>query len=410
MKKQKQKVLVAMSGGVDSSVAAALLLRDGYQVTGAFMRQTSASSVEPWSEEGIKTVCTWKKDRRDALRVAAKLGMPLITMDFEKEYKELVIKYMFDEYKAGRTPNPDVLCNKHIKFGVWLDAAKQLGYDYLATGHYAQITKTQKHKNTKTQYLLLQAKDKNKDQTYFLHQLNQKQLARALFPIGKYLKSEVRSLARRFDLPTAEREESMGICFVGEVPMKEFLQTRITQKRGKITLTDGTVVGEHEGLAFYTIGQRHFGMQNAVTASHRQWAGSRSGGDGRDPAQGGKFKMQKGDMKPLFVVEKRMKSNELVVGYEDDPALYRQEVVVGGVNWIAGQPPKFPLQCRVRLRHRQPMQVAEIRNWPACAGRKLEIVGERVTVYFKKPQKAVTPGQFAVFYRAEECLGGGVIQ
>ena len=379
----KKNILVAMSGGVDSSVAAALLLKQGYQVTGAFMKQTAASSVEPWSEEGTKTVCAWKKDRRDALRVAAKLGISLITLDFEKEYRQWVIKYMFAEYQAGRTPNPDVLCNKYIKFGVWLDKARELGFDYLATGHYAQITKTQKHKNTKTQYLLSQAVDKDKDQTYFLHQLNQDQLARVLFPIGEYTKPQVRRLARRFHLPTAEREESMGICFVGEVPMKEFLQTQITQKKGKITLTDGTIVGEHDGLAFYTIGQRHFGRQKA------------------------EFKMQNGDTKPLYVIDKRMKSNELVVGYEDDPALYREEVVVRQVNWICGQPPKFPLQCRVRLRHRQRLQTSAIR---LLTSTKSWSPRSEVRIAFKMPQRAVTPGQFAVFYKNKECLGGGVIK
>ncbi len=375
-----------MSGGVDSSVAAALLIKQGYDVTGAFMKQfTTPTTPYPLLEkEGRQSVCPWKKDRRDALRVAAHLGIPLLTLDFEKEYRQWVMAYMFDEYKKGRTPNPDVMCNKWIKFGVWMDEARRRGFDYLATGHYANI-KTLKHKNIKTCRLNV-AKDANKDQTYFLHQLTQDQLKYTLFPIGGYLKSEVRSLARKFGLPTADREESMGICFVGEIPMKEFLQQKIKPKPGKMVLSSGEVVGKHDGLPFYTIGQRHF----------------------RDQGLGTRF--QVGNQKPLYVVGKDRKKNQLIVGHEDDPLLWKKEIEVGEVNWMSGHPPKFPLQCKVRLRHRQKLQIADLR---------LQI--DRLIVRFRAPQKAVTPGQFAVFYvsrrssqRAKadeqyECLGGGVI-
>ncbi len=408
-KKAKTKVLVCLSGGVDSSVAAALLLEQGYDVTGAFMKQ--------WSDtKELSGVCSWKEDRRDALRVAAHLGIPLLTLDFEKEYKEWVMGYMFDEYKKGRTPNPDVLCNKWIKFGFWLERALSLGFTHLATGHYARIGESgiMNHESGNgkdipdSQFLiqLLEAKDKNKDQTYFLHQLTQKQLQHVLFPIGGYTKPQVRALARKFKLPTAERAESMGICFVGEIPIKEFLQQKIKSKPGKILVSSGEVVGEHDGLAFYTIGQRHFGARSSEPTF--------------GPSSGRGLANRGDDSKPLFVVAKNQKKNELVVGYEDDPLLWRQEIEVGKVNWVSGpafalrratsgkqvkgknkvsrHEEIFTLECKVRLRHRQTMQNAELR-----------MQNKRLIVRCKKPQKAVTPGQFAVFYKKGECLGGGVI-
>ena len=275
---KNQKILVALSGGVDSAVAAALLVKAGYNVTGAYMVNYDPSSARlerasegKFSSQAIApqsgAAACWLPDYRDAVRVAAKLNIPILKLDFTKEYKKKVLDYMFAEYRAGRTPNPDVLCNKYIKFGVWLEHARKLGFDWLATGHYARLGR--EILNPKSQILnkpkisnlkLLMAKDKNKDQTYFLHQLNQAQLSRTMFPVGGYLKSEVRSLARRFKLPTANKAESMGICFIGEVPMKEFLETKIKSKPGKIVLSDGAVVGEHDGLAFYTIGQRHIGV------------------------------------------------------------------------------------------------------------------------------------------------------
>lgn len=365
MKAKKPKVLMCLSGGVDSSVAAALLVKDGYDVTGAYMKQ--------WSDGAdIQGVCTWKHDRRDALRVAAHLDIPMITLDFEKEYKEWVMGYMFREYEAGRTPNPDVMCNRFIKFGAWLDKAKELGFDYLATGHYAKIKSTAKNASPQRRgsasSSLQCAKDGNKDQTYFLHQLNQDQLSHVMFPIGKYTKPQVRKLAEKFGLPTAEREESMGICFVGEVPMKDFLQQKIKKTPGKIVTTDGIVIGEHEGLTFYTIGQRH-----GFT--------------------------QQGGGKPLFVVDKNHETNELIVGNEDDPKLHKKEFAVTDVHWISGKPPKVPFTCLVRLRHRQELQEAAV---------KQKKTGEWVVVC-KKKQRAVTPGQFAVFYKNSVCFGGAII-
>ncbi|MBU0596966.1 tRNA 2-thiouridine(34) synthase MnmA [Patescibacteria group bacterium] len=401
MLKNKEKILVAMSGGVDSSVAVALLLDRGYDVTGAFMVNYQSSPfglrlassgldeerLQGEAPSGAETC--WLPDYRDALRVAAKLGIPLLKLDFTKEYKDLVLDNMFKEYEQGRTPNPDVLCNKFIKFGVWLNKARELGFDKLATGHYARLG-VKENRNWKLEtrndinsfqfpisnFQLFQAKDSNKDQTYFLHQLTQEQLQHVMFPLGEYTKDEVRKLARKFELPTAEKEESMGICFIGEVPMEEFLKTRIKEKSGSIVTSSGEVLGEHKGLAFYTIGQRHIGMMND------------------------ELRMQNnGGTRPLYVVDKNFKKNHLVVGYEDDPLLYKKEILVTDVNWISGHEPDFPVKCKVRLRHRQPLQRSTINDQRSG-----------VSLKFEEPQKAVTPGQFAVFYKDGECLGGGVIK
>lgn len=373
MVSKKIRVLVCMSGGVDSSVAAALLVHSKkYEVVGAYMVNYDDTKTASRAE-ALAKAC-WLPDYRDSLRVAAHLGIPLLKFDFIKEYKKLVLDYMFKEYKAGRTPNPDVLCNTFIKFGTWLDKARELGFDYLATGHYAGL------KEKKGEQHLLMAKDGNKDQTYFLHQLNQGQLKNTMFPIGKYTKPQVRALAKKFGLPTADKEESMGICFVGEVPMKEFLEKTIKHKTGNIVSTSGEVLGTHDGLPFYTIGQRHFG--------------SRSVG-GKNVIQSVAKDLPITDSRPLFVVAKRLETNELVVGHENDPLLYKKQVEIAEVHWVAGLPPKFPLQCEVRLRHRQALQ------------KGIVVSG---VVRFKNPERAVTPGQFAVFYSKGECLGGGVVK
>lgn len=359
MPMEKKKVLVAISGGVDSAVAAALLIKQGYAVTGAFMKC--------YSEAVEKRAC-WIDDRRDALRVCAKLGIKLLDFDFEKEYRRRVVKYLFAEYRAGRTPNPDVMCNKFVKFPLLWRAAKKMGFDYLATGHYAQIGWA------RGRAVLLKAKDKNKDQTYFLHQIKQTELRQTLFPIGGYTKPEVRELAREFGLPVAEKEESMGICFIGEISINDFLRKKIKPRPGKIVLPDGKEVGKHTGLPFYTIGQR---------------SGLGIGGG-----------------RALFVVAKNRHANKLVVDYEDSPLLFQTQINVNQVSWLSGQKPSFPLKCEVRMRHRQPLQKCIIH----CHSERSEAESRNpLTVKFAKPQRAVTPGQFAVFYQGEVCLGGGVV-
>ncbi len=350
--KSKIKVLVCLSGGVDSSVAAALLIKAGYDVTAAFMVN--------YDDQKDEKSC-WRGDYHDALRVSAKLGVQLLRLDFTKEYSRDVLEYMYKEYEAGRTPNPDVLCNKFVKFGAWLDKARELGFDYIATGHYARIKKSW------GKFLLREAKDTNKDQTYFLHQLNQEQLKSVMFPIGDFTKDKVRKLATKFDLATAEKEESMGICFVGEVPMRDFLKNKIKVKGGNIVDEHQNILGKHDGLAYYTIGQRNLGLNSK-------------------------------DGKPMFVVDKNIATNELVVGGDSSPLLFKNEIAIGEINWINGIVPKLPLKCEIRLRHRQEMQSAQI-----------VIDNNQTKIKFAKPQRAVTPGQFAVFYRDGLCLGGAVV-
>jgi len=379
--KNKPKILVCMSGGVDSSVAAALLVQAGYDVTGAFMVNYDDQNEKKTCLQGVALAkpC-WRGDYQDALRVAAKLHIPLLRLNFVREYKKAVLDYMYSEYKKGRTPNPDVLCNKFVKFGFWLKKAKELGFGYMATGHYAKISRKLKVESRKLkdfEIKLLQAKDDNKDQTYFLHQLNQSQLKHIMFPIGEYTKDEVRKLADKFGLPTAKKEESMGICFIGEVPMKEFLQKKIKSKKGKIVL-NGTkeIIGEHTGVPFYTIGQR-IGKE----------------------VESRKLKVES-DSQSLFVIKKDVKKNILFVGYENDSELLKQEIEVEDVNWISGQKPKLPLKCEVRLRHRQTLQKC------VCEAKG----SKNLIIKFDNPQKAVTPGQFAVFYNKGVCLGGGTIK
>ncbi len=352
---KKKIVIVGMSGGVDSSVTAALLKQQGFDVIGVFMKN--------WSEDFGDFGCTWVEDSEDARKVAQVLDIPFYVWNFEKEYYDKVVEYFFREYQAGRTPNPDVMCNSEIKFKVFLHKALSLGADYVATGHYARIT-YQKSSNT---YHLLKGIDPAKDQSYFLYTLKQDQLAKILFPIGRYKKQEIRKMAKRFKLPNAEKKDSQGICFIGKINVTEFLKAHIKAKAGDIVTTKGQILGRHDGLPFYTIGQRE---------------GIKLGGTG-----------------PYYVVDKRFRSNRLVVTNDkDDKQLWRREFTVSDLSWT-GQVPKFPIKADVVIRyHHEPYRakLTRSRNHVTC-------------IKFDKPQRAITPGQAAVFYRGDELLGGGLI-
>lgn len=358
MRKNK-KVFVAMSGGVDSSVAAGLLKKQGYDVYGVF--------IKGWAPEDFS--CPWREDKRDAARVAAVLDIPFTAWDFSKEYKKEVADYMIFEYQAGRTPNPDVMCNRRIKFGIFLKKALEQGADYIATGHYIRLFKEAKLPLGSLASKLFEAKDKNKDQSYFLWTLTQEQLKHCLFPAGDYLKPEVRKLAKKFGLPTAEKKESQGVCFVGKLDFADFLRKYIPKKDDEVRDTSGNVIGKHDGVYFYTIGQRH-GL-----------------GIG-------------GTKKPLYVCAKDFKNNVLIVCEGNDPALFKKAIFAKDVNWIGNVGHSVSNKCKARIRYRQPLQDCEV-----YAKNKTE-----VKVIFKKPQRAVAEGQSVVFYKRQEMLGGGVIR
>jgi len=350
--KPKTRVLVAMSGGVDSSVAAALLKKKGFDVIGVFMIL----------QNNKKTVNDAQKSAR---AVARKLKIPPRTINLSKEFKRKVIAYFINEYRKGRTPNPCVVCNEYIKFNLLLKKAKTLGAEYLATGHYVI--------SSKFVYKLFKARDKTKDQSYFLYRLKQSQLAHLLFPIGSYTKTQVRNLARKFHLPVVDREESQGICFIKEKKHNEFLKQHIKAKDlklGPIIDTKGNKLGKHKGLIFYTIGQRE-----GIGLTYQ---------------------------KALYVIEKRSRNNTLIVTENPkDPRLYSKELVVSNVNWISGKIPKLPLKIKAKIRYMHPAVPAVIRKT-----RNKQVY----QIVFDKPQRAVTPGQSVVFYRINEVLGGGIIK
>lgn len=367
-----KKVYVAMSGGVDSSVAAALLKEQGYFVIGVFMKF--------WSPEGGH--CIWKEERQDALRVAAKLDIPLLTWDFTQQYGEKVVEYMLEAYRAGITPNPDIMCNKEIKFGMLFDKAIAEGADYIATGHYARIQKTETANESlikSNSYNLLTAKDNNKDQSYFLYTLEQRHLEKTLFPIGEYVKPEVRKLAKKFDLSTAEKKDSQGVCFIGPLKMKEFLKDYIQTKPGKVIHKDGRILGEHDGAYYYTIGQRH-GIDLGI-----------AGG-------------------PFYVISKDMKNNIVYVGSEED--LLAKETVIDNIHWI-GNIPELPAEVGVKIRYRSqtvPAALSKIQdlNFKASSTTP-QASTSSLRLNFNTPVRAITPGQAAVLYDGEKVLGGGII-
>ena len=350
--------MVGMSGGVDSSVAALLLQRAGCDITGLFMQN--------WEEDERFAECHVERDRADAVRVCAKLGIAFHARNFAAEYWDRVFERFLAEYRAGRTPNPDVLCNREIKFKTFLDEAHELGADKIATGHYARIDRTD------GRHRLLRGADENKDQSYFLYTLGQEQLAATLFPVGDLPKPEVRRLAREAGLSTHDKKDSTGICFIGERDLREFLGRYIPAQRGEIRTPDGKRVGEHDGTMYYTLGQR-----------------SGLGIGGRRDAGG----------EPWYVVGKDVGKNVLIVAQGNATHwLDATRSTACELSWTAGPPPSAEFACTVKTRYRQTDQ--------AC---RVEMRGDRCSVEFDLPQRAVTPGQSMVFYSGEECLGGGVI-
>ncbi|MBN1331985.1 tRNA 2-thiouridine(34) synthase MnmA [Candidatus Dojkabacteria bacterium] len=349
-----------MSGGVDSSVSAAILKSEGYDVTGVYMKNWSGDDF------GIQGDCPWEKDQEDVLEVCKKIDIPFRSFNFEKEYREKVVEYFFAEYKAGRTPNPDVMCNKEIKFHLFLKKSLEEGADLIATGHYVQ------RQEANGKFKLLRGVDKNKDQSYFLYSITQEQLSKSLFPIGHLKKSEVRELADKFNLPVANKPDSQGICFIGEIDVQEFLRSRIQPHQGDIIDVDtGKKVGEHDGVEFFTLGQRE--------------------GIGVGGAK-----------EPYFVVDKDWEKNVLYVGMgSDHPKLYKDLVEIENLYLIDPKSAvndlhEFHLTASVRYRHTP----------EPC---KLINTGGPITIKFNDPQRAVTPGQSIVLYNGEECLGGGII-
>lgn len=364
-----QKVYVGMSGGVDSSLAAALLVERGYEVTGVYMKN--------WTQDLPGMQCPWAEDLADAKRVAVQLGIPFKVYDFQSEYKHKVVDYMIAEYQAGRTPNPDIMCNQEVKFKLFLETALADGADMIATGHYAAVqegltpplgsevnSEPSPHPLKLAQSArLLRAKDANKDQTYFLYRVTGEALSKTLFPLGEYEKPEVRKMAEERNLLTATRKESMGICFVGSVGIREFLSEFVTTTPGKVIDRDtNEIVGGHEGAIFYTLGQRH---------------GLNLGGG-----------------LPYYVVGKDMDKNEVYVSRNlNDAAMWRRELPLRDVHWINAVPDEAD-ELQVRLRHR---------------GKLLPVKLQDGTLYLDEPERAAASGQSAVIYRGDEVLGGGIV-
>lgn len=348
-----------MSGGVDSSVAALRLLEQGHEVTGLFMKN--------WDEDDGSEYCTAKEDLADAQQVSDKLGIELNTVNFAAEYWDNVFEDFLSEYAAGRTPNPDILCNREIKFKAFLDYATELGADYIATGHYTQIA--QQH----NQFQLLRGLDNNKDQSYFLYTLGQTQLSRSLFPIGNMEKPAVRELAQKAGFINSRKKDSTGICFIGERKFKDFLQRYLPAQPGLINTPEGETIGEHQGLMYYTLGQRQgLGIGGIKSAAEEPW----------------------------YVVEKDLKNNILVVAQGHDHTLMQSNTLnASQLSWVSGQAVSNSFRCTAKTRYRQKDQACQV-----------TLIGDdHCLVQFDDPQRAVTPGQSVVFYNNEVCLGGGII-
>ncbi len=353
----KKRVIVGMSGGVDSAVAAALLKEQGYDVVGLYMSN--------WKETDGSGCCTGEQDWTDVRSICDKLGIPYYSSDFSRQYMDNVFKLFVEEYRKGRTPNPDVLCNREVKFGPFADFARGMGADYIATGHYCRVS------HDGDTHFLLRAKDDNKDQTYFLNQVSSQQLRDVMFPLGDLTKPEVRTLAQRFGIPVAEKKDSTGICFIGERNFRQFLSQYIPMKDGDIVTQDGRKVGRHSGVYYYTIGQRRgLGIGGNADGNGERW----------------------------FVLEKDVEKNLLIVSQGEDSVLFKGALETEGFNFIT-PPPSDEFECEVRIKHRQPLQKATAKV----------LSDGSVRIDFVDKQRAIAAGQYAVIYIGEVCLGGGVI-
>ncbi|KND48990.1 MAG: tRNA-specific 2-thiouridylase [Parcubacteria bacterium C7867-005] len=350
-KSHRPRVFVGLSGGVDSAVSAALLKDQGFDVTGVF--------IKVWSPDFLP--CPWQEERRDAMRVAAHLDIPFLFFDFEKEYKEGVAEYMINEYKAGRTPNPDVMCNQEIKFGIFFKKAMEMGADCIATGHYARVIKKD------NSYLLYEGRDTNKDQSYFLWTIQKNLLGQILFPIGNLKKDEVRVLAKKLKLPVADKKDSQGICFLGDISMEDFLHHFIPQQKGEVLNSAGEVIGQHRGAIFYTSGERH----------------------------GFTIIKNKADSNPNYIISRDIDQNTITVS--DDPVVVEsskaKKIRIVKANWIHDRVDISDFKIEARIRYRQTKF-------------NVNIEGDTVSFY---THQTIASGQSIVFYHGEECLGGAVI-
>lgn len=358
-----KQVIVGMSGGVDSSVTAYLLKEMGFDVTGVFMKN--------WEEDDGTEYCTAIDDLHDAQLVADRLGIPLKSINFASEYWDFVFEHFLEEYKAGRTPNPDILCNKEIKFKAFLDYAKQLGADAIATGHYAKLDYEQSGESSMGK--LIKGDDQNKDQSYFLHAVSGEQLGQSIFPLGNMPKPIVRQIAEAIGLANHAKKDSTGICFIGERRFKDFLNQYLPAKQGDIITDKGEVLGQHDGLMYYTIGQRQ-GIQLGGVAGSQEL--------------------------PWYVLGKNLAKNQLIIGQgHEHPKMLSESMLVKDIHWI-NEIPNFPYQCKVKSRYRQADQSCVIK----------QLSDSLYQIDFEQAQRAIAPGQSAVFYQGDQCLGGGIIE
>ncbi len=352
----KKRVVVGMSGGVDSAVSACILKEQGFDVVGLYMSN--------WKETDETGCCTGEQDWSDVKFICDHIGIPYYSVDFSQEYMDRVFKHFVEEYEKGRTPNPDVLCNREIKFGPFADFARGLGADFIATGHYCRV------KHDGDRHYLLRAADENKDQTYFLNQVSEHQLRDVIFPLGDMVKGDVRDLARKYGIPVAEKKDSTGICFIGERNFRKFLSTYIPMQSGDIVTTDGKTVGQHQGVCFYTLGQRRgLGI------------GGTKDGNGR-----------------WFVLDKDVKNNRLIVSQGEDDVLFGDTLTTEKFNFIT-KPSDTTFECMARIKHRQPLQKAVA-----------TMMGDTVHLKFEEKQRAIASGQYVVLYQDQICLGGAVIK